>query len=113
MLQFKGISFLTAYLAISVIILFLSHKELQLEKLIKWAELTQESKYFCGIRKNPVKTGEFGSMKRNLQKDNGKSGFLKRKNIASTCAMYMVRIGTAVFRLVTANCDMIGSVLKE
>ena len=47
-LHFKG--FLTAYLAIPVITLFLSHKELQLEKLIKWAELTQESKYFCGIR---------------------------------------------------------------
>ena len=49
-LHFKGISFLTAYLAIPVITVFLSHKELQLEKLIKWAELTQELKYFCGIR---------------------------------------------------------------
>ena len=49
-LHFKGISFLTAYLAIPVITLYLSHKELQLEKIIKWAELTQESKYFCGIR---------------------------------------------------------------
>ena len=48
-LHFEGISFLTAYLAIPVITLFLSHKELQLEKLIKWAELTQESKYFCGV----------------------------------------------------------------
>ena len=47
--HFKGISFLTAYLAIPVITLFLSHIELQIEKLIKWAELTQESKYFCGI----------------------------------------------------------------
>ena len=48
-LHFKGISFLTAYLAIPVITLFLSHIELQIEKLIKWAELTQESKHFCGI----------------------------------------------------------------
>ena len=34
-LHFKVISFLTAYLAIPVITLFLSLKELQLEKLIK------------------------------------------------------------------------------
>ena len=45
-LHFKGISFLTAYLAIPVITLSLSHKELQLEKLIKWAKLTQESNIF-------------------------------------------------------------------
>ena len=41
---------LTAYHAIPVITLFLSHKEFQLEKLTKWAELTQESKKICGIR---------------------------------------------------------------
>ena len=53
--NFTVLSFLTAYLAIPVITLLLSHKELQLEKIIKWAELTHESKYFCGIR---VKTGK-------------------------------------------------------
>ena len=42
-LHFKGIRFLTACLAIPVIALFLSHKEFHLEKLIKWAELAQES----------------------------------------------------------------------
>ena len=64
MLHFKGISFLTAYLAIPVSTLFLSNKEITVRETHKVGG--GETRV-----KRSVKSGEFSNlcMKRNLQND--------------------------------------------